>query len=69
MIGINKKWNQIDNTGMSASSSNSMTSKLTNTNGENRESDHDYGFAPSRNGHALHDNSANGTQNDASSKN
>ena len=68
MIGINKKWNQIENTGMSANSSDNINSNSTNTNGANRESDHDYGFAPSKNGHNSHDNPDNGQENNTSSK-
>ena len=56
MIGTNKKWNDRRN-GDGMSSVNPVDNNITsdnmdlNTNGESRENDHDYGFAPGRNGH------------------
>ena len=58
-IGINKKWNHVD--GM-------PDNMASNRNGENRESDHDYGFAPNRNGHKLLTDTANGNAHNESSK-
>ena len=59
IIGINKKWNHVD--GM-------PENMASNRNGENRESDHDYGFAPNRNGHKSITASANGNGCNESSK-
>ena len=77
LIGINKKWNDWRNgDGMSSvnsvdnnSTANSPDNMASNTKGENRESDHDYGFAPGRNGHHSHEDVINENQNNASSKN
>ena len=53
---------------MSANSSDNINLNSSNTNGANRESDHDYGFAPNKNGHNTHDNPNNVQENNTSSK-
>ena len=57
-IGINKKWNEQyhdtvkkNQTENVSGSSNDSKLNMTNTNGDNRENDHDYGVLPGRNGH------------------
>ena len=59
MIGINKKWNHVD--GM-------PDNTALNRNGESRENDHDYGFAPNRNGHKSQTDTINGNGQNESSK-